>query len=325
MNLPNSRMNRRTFGGIGLGLTALGSTAILATAQDATPEVVEEEVTEQATLAKLETAAHMWVTANKYSYSVLQAGDNMPGWYVFEVENASEADASMNLAQLPEGVEPGDFTSALFQVISGNTAELPEWWGDVTYAGGTYVPVGGSNSALVHLTAGEWVIFSNLKASQQSVTKITISEEEVGEVEVEATPEVTGDVEVPAGVTPPADFGSTFTVSVVGDAISADANPSVGYNVIGVRNDADVSANFIILRAADAVESDAAADLASAWLVGEAVDAELVVGMGALSPDAFGYIELTAEAGTYIGFSSGINAEGGSQIEDGAVMVFTVA
>lgn len=318
MNLLNSRLNRRTLGGLTIGAAA-ASGLKLASAQDATPEVAEEEVA--ATLATLESAAQFDVIANTNSYAIYQAGSNVPGWYVFNVENASEAPASFNLARLPEEVGVGDFTTFLFQMNSGTLTEMPAWVADTVFAGGVYVPVGGTGSALLHLDAGKWVAYSNLASSTQSATTIQVDEAVAEEgTEAAATPEVVEETVVTA----PEGFGSSFTVSIADGAISADSSPAVGYNVIGVRNDATQPGNFVLLHSVEALEADAAADLATAFLAGEETGAEVAGGMGVLSTDAFGYIELDAVAGTYVGFSSVAGATGTRQFEDGAITVFTV-
>lgn len=327
MDILNSRINRRTFGGITAGAAASAGFAGLVSAQDATPEAdIDVDATPEAaaTLSTLEGVTQVSVVANNNSYSLFLGDQNETGWFVFNVENASESDAAFNLARLPEGVEIGDFTSFLFQFTSGQLTEMPEWLMDVTFAGGTYVPVGETGSVLVNLGVGEWVAFSDLAASTQGVTTFQVfepaSEEEGEGEEAAATPEV---VEA-APVVAPEGFGSTFTVSIADGAINADSTPSVGYNIIGVRNDASTPANFVLIRSDEEVDEAAAADLATSWLAGEEVGANVDGGMGVISTDAYGYIEIEAEAGTYVGFSSLVNATGGSQIEDGAVVVFNV-
>lgn len=323
MEFLNSRINRRTFGGITIGAAASASFAGLVSAQDATPEVDESMEATPAgapTLAELENVPQVEVIANNNSYAIFQAGENVPGWYVFNLVNESEADAAFNLARLPEDVAVSDFTSFLFQLTSGQLTELPEWLMDVTFAGGTYAPVGETTSALVNLGAGEWVAFSDLAVSTQNVTTIQVSEPVAEEGEAGATPEVAE----AAPLVAPEGFGSTFTVSIADGAINADSSPAVGYNIIGVRNDASMAANFVLIHSDEAVEDAAAADLAAAWLAGEESGAHVDGGMGVISSGAYGYIELEAEAGTYVGFSSVVNASGGSQLEDGAVIVFNV-
>lgn len=325
MDLLNSRINRRMFGGIAAGTAAAAGMSRFVAAQDATPEAGDAEATPATTptLAELESATQVSVIANEFSYAIFQSGENVPGWYVFSVENASENDAAFNLARLPEGVAVGDFTSFLFQLTSGQVTSLPEWLLDVTFAGGTYAPAGGSSSVMVNLEAGEWVAFSDLAASTQGATTIVVNEPAAEETEeAAATPEVV--VEEPAGVTAPEGFGSTFTVSVADGAINADSSPAAGYNVIGVRNDASMAANFVLIHSAEAVEEAAAADLAAAFLAGEESGATLAGGMGIIAVNSFGYIELNAEAGSYVGFSSVPNTSGGSQLADGAVTVFNV-
>lgn len=318
MDLLNSRINRRTFGGITVGAAAAATSfGSLVAAQDATPEVEESA---NGTLANLETATQVEVIANNNSYAVFQAGENVPGWYVFNLVNESESDAAFNLALLPEDVAVGDFTSFLFQLTSGQVTELPEWLADVTFAGGTYAPVGETSSVLVNLGAGEWVAFSDQAFSTQSVTTIQVSEPVAEEDEAAATPEV---AEAAPQVAPEG-FGSTFTVSIADGAINADSSPAAGHNIIGVRNDATMAANFVLIHSTEAVDDAAAADLAAAFQAGEESGATLAGGMGVISAGSYGYVELEAEAGSYVGFSSVVNATGGSQLEDGAVIVFNV-
>lgn len=325
MDLLNSRISRRTIGGVAIGTAVTGGLASLVAAQDATPEVEEDLATPESmpTLADLEGATQVSVIANERSYAIYQAGENQPGWYVFNLENASEADASFNLARLPEEVGVGDFTSFLFQLTSGQLTEMPTWLLDVDFVGGTYAGVGESNSVMVHLNAGEWVAFSDMAASAQRVTTIQVNEPAAEEAEEEAA-DATPVAEEAVAIMAPEGFGSTFTVSVSDGAISADSSPAVGYNILGVRNDASTPANFVLLHSTEAVDDAAAADLAAAFLAGEESGATLAGGMGVLSNNAFGYVELDAVAGTYVGFSSSANASGGSQLEDGAVIVFNV-
>lgn len=325
MDLLNTWINRRTLAGITIGAATAGSLARLVDAQDATPEVQDELATPEttATLAELEGATQVSVIANERSYAIYQAGENQPGWYVFNLENASESDASFNLARLPEEVGVGDFTTFLFQLTSGQLTELPTWLMNVTFAGGTYAPVGGTNSVMMHLDAGEWVAYSDMAASSQSVTTIRVSEP-VAEEGEEAADDATPVAVEPTVIIAPEGFGSTFTVSINDGAISADSSPAAGYNILGVRNDASVPANFVVIHSSEAVDEAAAADLAAAFLAGEESGATLAGGMGVLSNNAFGYIELDAVAGSYVGFSSSVNASGGTQLEDGAVIVFNV-
>lgn len=323
MDILKNRISRRTLGGITVGAAATTGLAYLVSAQDATPEagmMAEATPAGIPTLAELESANQVDVIANKNSYALYVTGENQPGWYVFNVQNASEADASFNLAKLPEGVAVGDFTSAIFGLVSGNSTERPEWFAEVEFVGGTYVPVGATNSVLLNLDAGQWVVFSAHKGSTQGATTIqvlTAEETTAMGSEPVATPE--------GGEVAPEGFGSSFTISVSDSSISADAAPTVGQNIVGVRNDGSNPATLVVAYSADAVDPAAAADVAKSWIAGEEVPVTLVGGMGVLSPGEYGYFEMTAEAGTYVAFSSLLNAEGGSQVDDGAVIVVPVS
>jgi hypothetical protein len=127
------------------------------------------------------------------------------------------------------------------------------------------------------------------------------------------------------GEVAPEGFGSTFTVSVSDSSITADSAPTAGLNIVGVRNDGTSPATLVVAYSADAVDPAAAADVAKAWIAGEEVPVTLVGGMGVLSPGEYGYFEMNAEPGTYVGFSSLSNATGGSQVDDGAIIVVPVA
>lgn len=328
MDFLESRINRRVFGGVAAGTVATAGIARFVAAQDATPEADVEATPESAaTLADLESAVQFDVIAQDRVYAIYQAGENVPGWYVFNLDNQSESDAAMSLARLPEGVSISDFNSFLFQLKSGETSELPEWLLDVTFAGGTYAPAGGTNSVLMHLDVGEWVVFSDLAVSGQSSTTILVSEPVAEEGEdAGATPvaEAATPVETSSAVTPPEDFGSTFTVSLADASINADSSPAAGYNIIGVRNDSSLASNFVLLHSAEGVDEAAAADLAAGYLAGEETGATLAGGMGIIGVDAYGYIELEAEAGSYVGFSSTPNTDGSSKLEGGAITVFNV-
>lgn len=323
MDILNNRISRRTLGGITLGAAATTGLAYLVSAQDATPEAdmaAEATPVGMPTLAELETANQVDVVINNNSYGLYVSGENQPGWYVFNVENASEADGSFNLAKLPEETAVGDFTTDLFKIVSGTATEVPAYFADTEFVGGTSVPVGGMNSVLVNLSAGKWVVFSSYKGSTQGATTISVlSADETVAMGSEpvATPE--------GGEIAPEGFSSSFTVSLTDSSIGADAMPSVGLNIVGVRNDGSAPANFVVAYSADAVDAAAAADVAKAWIAGEEVPVTLVGGMGVLSPGEYGYMELNAEAGTYVGFSSMVNATGGAQVDDGAIIVVTVS
>jgi hypothetical protein len=313
MSVFESSMSRRTLGGVALGAAATTGLAYLVSAQDATPSADEATPETAPTLAELETVTQIGIAVTNGSFGIYGGSENQPGWFVFQVENGSDADASFNLAQLPEGMSVSDFNSAVFKTISGTEVSTFE---GVTFAGGTTVAAGGAASVLVNLSAGEWVIFSAHAASKQSSTtiKVLTPEETVymGSEPV-ATPE--------GGELAPEGFGSNFTVSVSESAISADAMPSAGLNTIGVRNDGSGPANLVVLNSTESVDAAAAVDLAKSWIAGEEVGATVVGGMGVLSPDKYGYFELTVTGGTYVAFSALANADGSLQVDGGAIIV----
>lgn len=320
MSLFESRISRRTLGGVTMGVAATGSLAYLVSAQDATPAMDATEATPEVagvpSLADLENVTHIDVKVLNGAYAAYVGNGQEEGWYVFNVENTSDADASFNLALLPEGTGASDLTSFVFQVNNGEVTEMPAWLGETQFAGGTSVPVGETNSVLVKLTPGEWTMFSTSAQSKQGPGnfKVLSAEElmELYQVEAAATPE--------GGSLYPEGFSSSFTISVSNAGIGADAMPAQGLNIVGVRNDGDVPADLVVLHGTEAGDPAALADVAKSWMAGEETGFTLVGGMGALSPGNYGYMELTAESGVYLAFSSLVNASGTPQVDDGVLI-----
>lgn len=310
MSVFDTRINRRTLGGVVLGAAAVTSMSRVAFGQDATPEVEEATVP---TLAELEGVTQIGIEVSNYGFGIRGGNENQPGWFVFTVNNKSDGVASFNLAKLPEEMSVSDFNSAIYKTLNGvEIADLSA----VTFAGGTTVDVEGSNSVLVNLTAGTWVIFSShAAATQGSATLAVLNADEVTAMGSEpiATPE--------GGEVAPEGFGSTFTVSVSETSVSADAAPSAGLNTLGVRNSGSSPVNLVVLNSADAVDAAAAADLAKSWIAGEETSATVAGGMGLLSPNAYGYIEVDVTGGTYVAFSSWVNADGSLQVDGGSLIV----
>ncbi|MCO5216761.1 MAG: hypothetical protein M9934_02795 [Thermomicrobiales bacterium] len=310
MSVFDSRINRRTLGGVMLGTAAVASASRFVFAQDATPEA--EEVV-PATLADLETVTQIGIDASNYGFGIRGGNENQPGWYVFTVSNKSDSLASFNLAKLPEEMSVSDFNSAIYKTINGvEVADLAE----VTFAGGTTVEVGGSNSVLVNLSAGTWVIFSShVAATQGSATIAVLGADEITAMGSEpiATPE--------GGEIAPEGFSSRFTVSVTETSVAADAAPGAGLNTVGVRNSGDSPVNLVVLNTTETVDAAAATDLAKSWIAGEETSATIAGGMGLLSPSAYGYIELDVTGGTYVAFSTWANADGTLQVDGGAIIV----
>lgn len=319
MSLFESRISRRTLGGLTMGVAATGSLAYLVSAQDAaTPAAVDAtpEVAGVPSLAELENATHIDVKVLNGAYAAYVGNGQEEGWYVFNVENTSEADASFNLALLPEGTTASDLSGFVHQVNVGEATEMPEWLSGTTFAGGTSVPVGETASVLVKLVPGEWTMFSTNAQSKQGPAnfKVLNADEllELYGVEAAATPE--------GGSLYPEGFSSSFTISISDAGIGADAMPAQGLNIIGVRNDGTAPADLVILHGAEAGDPAQLAEIAKAYIAGEETDYTLVGGMGALSPGNYGYIELTAESGVYLAFSSLVNASGTPQVDDGVLI-----
>lgn len=79
------------------------------------------------------------------------------GWTLLTLENqlaAGDTSADLMLVPLGESIE------ALLAGAADPTAPPPAWIYQTTFAGAPWVPAGATGQALVHLTAGDWSVFS---------------------------------------------------------------------------------------------------------------------------------------------------------------------
>ena len=300
-----NRLTRRSFGALSLGAVATATTFRAVSAQDASPEA--SPVAEEAGMLESLGLPMLDITAQEFVFAISNPGALAEGWYVINLINESEADASVNLALLPEGTSGGDLSALKSQVFAGEGGELPEWWADTTFAGGTVAAPGETSSAVVYLTPGQWTAFSTNPASVQSPANLRILNAEELEAnygivpeEGSATPEAS-----PVAVAAPEGLTAAITLGVSDSGFNPSGAPAAGEQAI------------------ETVDEASAGSMALSWVRGEDIDAMPVGGVGTLSPGATAYAVLDAQAGTYLVFSSLPDANGGLQLETIGVLVFT--
>lgn len=138
-------------------------------AQDATPEPVETAAPDLPAIT---------ITVDEGTYSINVPAPVLEGQYLITVVNNTESLAVANLVLLPEEVTFGDLTSSLFTSFQGVGGELPEWWADASFAGGSWAGPGATSESVANLTAGRWTVFSGNPASAQAPQNITVVTEE---------------------------------------------------------------------------------------------------------------------------------------------------
>jgi len=302
-----------------LALAAVLPFANLAGAQEATPEVAE-------TAAPDLPAITITVTADNV-YSINVPAPVLEGQYLVRVVNETEALAVANLVVLPEDVSFGDLTSTLFSSFQGTGGELPEWWGDATFGGGSWAAPGATSETVANLTAGRWTVFSGNPAATAPAQNFTVVSEEQAIADgsiappEDATPEASPVSEAtPVGFEFPS-LESDAQIEVADAGITATGAP-VGPSLWQVTNAGEQPHDVVVYQVPEGTDAAGAAAIASAVAAGEApADARLFASVGILSPGATGYIVGNLEAGTYAVFSTTPDASGGLSSDSGVVTV----
>lgn len=321
--MMTSRISRRSFGVLAAGSAAALATVRFAGAQDATPAAPASIFSGLADLQAVD------VTATDMLIKAKIAGCFGEAWYVFNFTNESATPVSFNLGSVPEGITVGDLTSTKTKAFTGEGGELPDWWTDAVFAGGLTVEPGETRSSVVFLTKGSWAVFNTYSASRQAPATFLV-EDVAGLIDTgcmapldeTATPEATPTIDEQAN-TAPAGLPVGMDLEVTDTGFVATKSPIVGTLVLGVKNTGTQPYDLIVLKAADAVDSTAAVDLATSWLKGEETGAMVVGGVGALSVNRTAYTEINVEAGSYVAFSSMPDVTGGLQLDKGLILTFT--
>lgn len=318
-----NRLTRRSFGALSLGAVATATTFRAVAAQDASPEA--SPAAEEAGMLESLGLPTLDITAQEFVFAISNPGALAEGWYVVNLINESEADASVNLALLPEGTSGGDLSALKSQVFAGQGGELPEWWDSTSFAGGTVAAPGETSSAVVYLAPGQWTAFSTNPSSQQSPANLRILTPEELEANYGITPEegsATPEAS-PVAVAAPEGLTASITLGVSDSGFNPSGAPAAGEQAIEIVNEGEQVHDVVMLHTTETVDEASAGSMALSWVRGEDIDAMPVGGVGTLSPGETAYAVLDAQAGTYLVFSSMPDANGGLQLETIGVLVFT--
>jgi hypothetical protein len=320
------RISRRSFGALTVGAAVAATTFRAAAAQDASP-MASPAAEEAGILESLDLTA-LNITATEYTFNISNPGALAEGWYVINLINESETNATANLALLPEGTSAGDLSALASQAFKGEGGELPAWWSETQFAGGTFAAPGETSSAVVYLTTGQWSVFATNPTSIQSPANFRVLTPEELEAnygvvtEAEATPVVTPGA-TPDVIPAPQGVEASMTLSVADDGFTPSGAPASGPQIIEIMNDGEQVHDVVILHTEEELDEASAGSLAQSYVRGEEIDATLEGGVGTLSAGARAYVELSGDAGTHLVFSSLPDANGGIQLETVGVLVFT--
>jgi hypothetical protein len=303
-----------------LAVSAVMPFARVATAQEATPEAPVSAVPADLPV--------ITITVNEFAYSINLPVPVLPGQYVISVVNTTDALAVANVVGLPEEVAFGDLTSVLFSSFQGEGGDLPDWWSDANFAGGSWAGAQATSETVVNLEAGQYTVFSGNPASVQSPQNFTVSTEEeaiaagyIAPPEESATP-VASPVAEPAIEFPVLD--SVGQIEIADDSVTATGGAS-GPGLWQVTNNGEQPHDLVVYQVADGTDAAGAAALAATVAAGEApADATLFASIGLLSPGSTGYIAGYLEPGTYAVFSTAPDVNGGLQADAGVAAVIVV-
>lgn len=319
------RISRRSFGALTVGAAVAATTFRAASAQDASP-MASPTAEEAGAFAGLELPV-LDITATEFTFNISNPGALAEGWYVINLINESETNATANLALLPEGTSAGDLSALKSQAFAGEGGELPAWWEDTVFAGGTFAAPGETSSVVVYLTPGQWSVFATNPASVQSPANFRILTPEELETnygvveEAEATPVVTPGA-TPDVIPAPAGVEASVTLAVTDSGFEPSGAPTSGSQVIEVVNEGEEVHDVVVLHTEETLDEASAASLAQSWVRGEEVNASLEGGVGTLDPGRRAYAEIAGDAGTHVIFSSLPGTDGGLQLETVGVLVF---
>lgn len=98
-----------------------------------------------------------------------------PGWYLVTLSNESEIDIVADLVLLPDGREIDELQRSVTTESGGST--IPDWFEEVTFAGGPWAQAGEAGQTFIQLTPGIW-----------HVLQIGRAESPIAELEVEDGP-----------------------------------------------------------------------------------------------------------------------------------------
>jgi hypothetical protein len=171
-------MNRRHFLSATAGATALA----LGLTHPGLRQALARQTADLSSLGLPE----LTVTQTDEGYSV--STESTPaGWTLLTFENQlSAGDSSADILLLPEG----QTLDSLFATISPDPAAPPPAWAyEATLVGAPWASSGNSARALIHLSEGDWVVFSPTPAAPATFT-VTAADSSVSD------PDVTADVEV---------------------------------------------------------------------------------------------------------------------------------
>lgn len=264
------------------------------------------------------------LTAEQYTFTTGVPGAMGEGWYIITLKNSTDAVASANLVLLPEGTSGGDLSAVVSDSFQGEGGELPEWWSAATFVGGNVAAPGESTSTLAYLTPGKWFMFSSNPASTQTPSSFLVQTPEELEanygIAASATPAASP---VVAGAAAPEGVVATVSLDLSDTGIAPSGAPAGGPQILQATNSGEQVHDFIVLHTEDTLDEAGAASLAASWMKGEETNAKAVGGVGMLSPGLTAFSAIDVQPGTYAAFSSLPDTNGGLQVDNGLVVIFT--
>jgi hypothetical protein len=107
------------------------------------------------------------VTGTEYQVS---PATTPAGWTVVTFENQGPGDNSADVMLLPQGETMESLMEVLSTAMASPTAAPPAWIYETTFAGAPWASAGASAQAVVHLSPGDWVIFSPAPLTPATLT-----------------------------------------------------------------------------------------------------------------------------------------------------------
>ena len=97
-----------------------------------------------------------------------------PGWYIVTLTNSSEVDVAADIVQLPPDREVEELQRSI--TTDSGKSTVPDWFEQVTFAGGPWAKAGEEGQTLIQLTTGNWHVLQ-VGNAESPVVELQVSDQ----------------------------------------------------------------------------------------------------------------------------------------------------
>lgn len=242
------------------------------------------------------------ITFDADGYHLL--GTVAAGWYIVTLTNTTQNDVVADIVLLPAGKTVDDFQKSLSTASGGST--IPDWFEQVTFAGGPSAPPKATAQTLIELKPGKWTVL------------------ELGQIGGK-----TADLEVTAsgGPTSPPKMTASVAVTMGPTKLEMPAQVKAGYQVWSVANTDRLTHAFALIKLPAAMSYQQMLTVLTTGQAPAGIDMRQSVavgGIGLLSGGRTIWTGFTLDTGSYAALDYVPTKDGRTFAELGQFAVFSV-